>query len=782
MALDEYSRKRNFTVTAEPPARVGATTTGRSFVVQKHAARQLHYDFRIELDGVLKSWSIPKGPSFDPAAKRLAVAVEDHPIDYGGFEGIIPAGQYGGGTVLLWDRGTWAPLLDPAAGLSAGHLKFELLGEKLRGRWALVRLKPRARAADGRASDERSWLLVKDRDGHARPESEWSVTDARPESVATGRDLDAIAAASDRVWHSDRGRLAPSRLTALGACVGPMPEWVRPARPKLARRVPDGDHWLHEIEIVGERVVARLNGGRVQLLGVDGRDRTAALARLASLVRTLPASQAIIDGMATALGADGHSGADRPADTLYAIDLPYLDGHDLTRIPLSERKGMLASLVSKANAGAGTAAGLRYVDHVLGRGRDTFAHASALGAAGIVSKKIDSRYPPPVSAWRIVRCSSSSATHASAQAALPNLARKAPSRVGSRPAALAAHHRGRVWEPFEGSHVGVGSRPAALAAHHRGRVWEPFEGSHVGDLPIAGVKLTHPQRMLYPDVGITKLDLARFYERVGERMLPYLVDRPLTLVRAPDGMNGQRFFVRHAGDWAPRALRQFEITGGTGTGAGTAMIVDDMRGLVALAQMNVLEIHPWNARTGDLERPDRIVFDLDPGPEVPWSDVVDGAKRVRDVLETLELASFVKTTGGKGLHVVVPLTPAATWDDTLEFSRVLAQALARFEPARFSAGLAKAARTNKIFVDYLRNRRGATSVSVFSSRAQATATVSVPVAWEALGFATRADAFHVGDVDRWFEGPDPWAEHCKIRQRLTATKIKAARAALGRAP
>ena len=725
MGLDEYSRKRNFAVTGEPPARVGATTTGRSFVVQKHRARQLHYDFRLELDGVLKSWSIPKGPSFDPAAKRLAVAVEDHPIDYGGFEGIIPAGQYGGGTVLLWDRGTWNPLFDPAEALAAGHLKFELLGEKLRGRWALVRLKSRGRAAGGHGADDRSWLLVKDRDAHARPEAEWSVTESRPESVVTGRDLDAIAAASDRVWHSDRGRVDLSGLS--GAKAAPMPAWVRPAQPKRARTVPDGENWLHEVEIAGERVVARLDGGRTQLLGVDGSDRTAALAAVAGAIRMLPASQAIIDGVATALGPEGHSGANRPADTLYAIDLLYLDGNDLTRVPLGERKGLLASLIAKANAGA--ASGLRYADHVLGRGREIFAHASSLGATGIVSKKIDCRYPPPATAWRIVRCPAKGETeHVAVPVAAKALARK----------------------------------PVSSAAS------------------VAGVKLTHPQRMLYPDVSITKLDLARFYERVGERMLPLLVDRPLTLVRAPDGMSGQRFFVRHAGDWAPRELRQFEITGGTGS--GIAMVVDDLRGLVALAQMNVLEIHPWNARTSDLERPDRIVFDLDPGPEVPWSDVVDGAKRVRDVLETLDLASFVKTTGGKGLHVVVPLTPAATWEDTLEFSRVMARALARFEPARFSAGLAKAPRTRKIFVDYLRNGRGATSVSAFSSRAQATATVSVPVAWDELGFGTRADAFHVGDVGFWYQERDPWAEYGKIRQRLTAAKIQAARAALDHAP
>ncbi len=532
MALDEYKRKRDFTVTAEPPARVGATPTGRSFVVQKHAARQLHYDFRLELDGVLKSWSIPKGPSFDPAAKRLAVAVEDHPIDYGGFEGVIPAGQYGGGTVLLWDKGTWKPLFDPAAGLASGHLKFELLGEKLRGRWALVKMKGRGRAGD---SAGRSWLLVKDRDEHARPEAEWSVTVARPESVVTGRDLDAIAAASDRVWHSNRGRSDAGTLA--GARAAPMPERLRLTRPRLARTVPAGDGWLHEIEIVGERVVARVDGGRIQLLGPDGSDRTAALAGVVGAIRSIPVSQACIDGIATALGPDGHARADAPADTLYAIDLPYLDGYDLSRVPLGERKARLASLVSHAGPA------LRLADHVRGRGPEIFAQAGSLGATGIVSKKVDSRYPPPASAWRIVRC---------------------PPAPGSKRSAPAA---------------------TAIARVERGRA-----GSVVNPLRVAGVKLTHPGRVLYPDGGITKLDLARFYERIGERMLPHLVDRPLTLVRAPNGMGGHRFFVRHAGDWAPPELRQFEVVGGTG--AGTAMIVDDLRGLVALAQMNVLEIHP----------------------------------------------------------------------------------------------------------------------------------------------------------------------------------------------
>jgi len=723
MGLDEYQRKRDFTVTAEPPARAGATVTGRSFVVQQHAARRLHYDFRLELDGVLKSWSIPKGPCFDPAVKRLAVAVEDHPIDYGEFEGIIPAGQYGGGTVLLWDRGTWQPLSDPAAALAKGHLKFELLGEKLRGRWALVRLGARGRAAGGH--DERSWLLVKDRDAYARPESEWSVTAARPESVATGRALEAIAASSDRVWHSARDGAAASAI--VGARAAPMPSWVRPAQAQRRPRVPDGEDWLHEIEIVGERVLIRIDGGRVQLLGIDQRDRARALAGVAAAARALPVRQAIVDGVATALAPDGHSVADRPADTLYLVDLLCLDGYDLTRVALVERKSRLESLVASAKLGQ-AAGGLRYADHVLGRGREAFARASALGATGMVSKRKGSHYPPAASEWRVVRCPAGAGREAPEAASVPVV------------------------------------RTKAVAAETR----------------LAGVKLTHPARMLYPAAGITKLDLARFYERVAERMLPHLVDRPLTLVRAPDGITGHRFFVRHAGDWAPPELRQLEVAGDPG--AGRAMIVDDLRGLVALAQMNVLEVHPWNARTRALERPDRIVFDLDPGPEVPWSDVVDGAKRVRDVLETLALASFVKTTGGKGLHVVVPLTPAATWEDTLDFARTMARVLERFEPARFSAGLAKAGRTNKIFVDYLRNRRGATAVGAYSTRAHPTATVSVPVAWDELGFGTHSDAFHLGDVDRWYPERDPWAEYGKTHQRLSAAKLRAARATLARAP
>jgi len=715
MALEEYQRKRNFDLTAEPPAHVGATATGHSFVVQKHAARRLHYDFRLELDGVLKSWSVPKGPCFDPAAKRLAVAVEDHPIDYGGFEGIIPVGQYGGGTVLLWDRGTWQPVGDARAALTAGHLKLDLFGEKLRGRWALIRMKPR-RGEKG--ADDRNWLLVKDRDEHARAESEWSVTEARPESVASGRAMETIAADADRVWHSDRDRPDASKLP--GARKAAMPTRTTPARTTVARKVPNGDEWLHEIEIVGERVLVRIDSGHAELWSADRKPRTQALEQLLPAALALPATHAIVDAVATALDSDGRTTSGRsgrPANTLYAIDLLYLDGYDLRKVPLTLRKTLLAELVSQAGHKSPVMAQkLRYADHMLGRGSETFEHACGLGVPGVVSKRASSTYPPAANAWRFVRCPTNA-------------------------------------EP-------------AIKLKANGR----------GELRIASVKLTHAERMLYPDVGVTKRALAQFYERVSERMLAYLVDRPLTLVRAPEGMTGQRFFVRHAGDWAPAELRQYDVK--DGTGAGVSMVVDDVRGLIALAQMSVLEIHPWNARTRDLERPDRVVFDLDPGPNVAWNEVVACARRVRDVLATLDLESFVKTTGGKGLHVVVPLVPAASWTDTLEFSRLIAQGLARFEPARFSADLAKAGRASKVFVDYLRNRRGATSVSAYSTRASANATVSVPLAWEDLGAETHGNSFHVTDVDRWYAKTDPWTDFGKTRQKLTTTKIKAAQAAL----
>jgi len=775
MSLGEYNRKRNFTKTAEPPGRPGTSASGRSFVIQKHAATRLHYDFRLELDGALKSWSVPKGPSFDPAAKRLAVAVEDHPIDYGGFEGIIPKGEYGGGTVLIWDRGTWSPVGDAAAGLAAGHLKFRLEGEKLHGLWALVRLKARPnRRGGGRGGDDdRNWLLVKDRDEHAKPEAELDITADRPESVVSGRDLPAIAAATDSVWHSNRGRDDVGALP--GAKKTGLPAQHRPAASTVARKVPTGDAWLHEIEVAGDRVVVRISAGRVRILAPDGSDRTGELAVLARAARGLPANEALIDGVATALGPDGRTRADAPPDVLYLLDLPFLDGYDLRATPLGERKRALAALF----AAAGRAPSLRFADHVVGQGAETFAAACGLGARGVVSKRADGAYGVRAKAQspRVVRCPARASGTAGEARAAPEPAQKTKKQAdksspGKGPGEKTA--RGKT-----GSEKTAGEKTARkepLGHDHQPRATGTSHRHADRDVRVAGVKLTHPERVLYADAGLTKLDLARYYEDVAAFMVPYVEDRPLTLVRSPDGFGGQQFYVRHAGVWAPRELRQFKIA--SGTGSGVTMIADDVAGLVALAQMNVLEIHAWNARTANLEAPDRIVFDLDPGPRVSWDVIVEGALRVRAILEQLDLASFVKTTGSKGLHVVVPLEPKATWNDTIAFSRDIARALARSEPNRYSADLAKAGREDKIFIDYLRNRRGATSISIYSTRARPRASVSVPIAWDALGPDTRSDAFHVGDRAAWLgrRRRDPWAGFARTRQRLLPQHLAAAAA------
>jgi len=716
MGLNDYNRKRDFRLTTEPPGRTESSATGNSYVIQKHAASRLHYDFRLELDGVLKSWSVPKGPSFDPVEKRLAVETEDHPVAYGGFEGIIPKGQYGGGTVSLWDRGTWSPVGDAHRGLAEGHLKFDVFGDKLRGRWALVKLKPRRTGRPSR-SDSNSWLLVKDRDGYARPESEFSITESFPDSVESGRSLEQIANAAERVWHS----AAPRGTTTL-------PDDVVPVVARVSARVPAGDDWWHEIELRGERTQVRLNDGSVHFFDVRGADRTSALGGLARGVLALPVRAAVIDALATHLDSDGHTRADGTADTLYLIDLPFLDGEDLRRRPLAERKQKLSALMARA----GTVPGVRIAEHVEGHGDETFAAACRLGAPGIVSKRSTSPYrlgAKQQPAWRLVRCP------------------EAPDREGKSVAPNAS-------APVARAKTAVPSRMPS-----------PRIPSSRGPSTVAGVRLTHPERILYPEPKIAKWELAAYYEAIAERLLPHLRDRPLTLVRAPDGLGKEQFYVRHPGVWTPSELRQGTIP--KGTSSGKTMIVDDVAGLVALAQMNVLEIHAWNACLSNIEKPDRIVFDLDPGPEVTWESMVDAAKHVRTALRLVELESFVKTTGSKGLHVVVPLQPSADWAATKDFSLAVASALARIDGARYSVGLAKAARSSKIFIDYLRNGRGATSVSVYSTRARTLAPISTPIHWDELDALTAPDSWTVRDWEILLGKPDPWRDFFRVQQTLT---------------
>ena len=873
MGLREYHRKRDFAVTPEPKGEEKAEG-GRSFCVQKHAATRLHYDFRLEMEGVLKSWAVPKGPSFDPRDKRLAMQTEDHPVDYGDFEGIIPEGEYGGGTVVLWDRGTWEPIEDPHEGLRTGSLKFRLLGEKLSGRWALVRIKGR------NARDDRSWLLIKEKDAFVRPSREFSVVDERPESVATGRTLEEVARERDRVWHSDRetaGKSSDPGLRARAAAVpgaraAALPKSLTPELATLVDEAPAGNEWLHEMKFDGYRIVARRDGGAVTLVSRNGKDWTSHFPALARAVGGLPVRQALLDGEVAVVLPSGTTSfqalqnalsAQEQGDLVYFLfDLLHLDGHDLTRARLEERKALLQEVL----AAAGPVDRLRYSDHVAGSGREFFDQACRLGVEGIISKRRDAPYRSGRGKdWLKVKCllrqefviggwtdpegsrvglgSLLLGVHEGkdlvfagkvgtgfTDRVLEDLrgklrareATRSPFRQARIPGVRRAHWvrpelvaevaftewtgDGRLRHPsFQGlredkkpreivreaprktAEVAEKAEPppraprtARRAAARPARSRSPESATVAASrskrggpaVEVAGVRLTHPDRVLYPGQGITKRALAEFYVSIADHVVPQVAGRPLTLVRCPEGMSEPCFFMKHGGVWAPPALRRVKIREKTKT--GEYLVASDLEGVVSLVQMGILEIHTWNSRADDLERPDRVVFDLDPDPSVGWPAVVEAARLVRARLLDLDLESYVKTTGGKGLHVVVPLEPRSSWAETFELSRRVSEGVEREDPSRFTTAMPKARRKGKILVDYLRNNRGNTSVAAYSTRARPEAPVSTPIRWDELA-RVRPDQFTVANLHRRLLGMkgDPWAGHAQARQRITAAVKKA---------
>lgn len=861
MALEEYKKKRDFGRTPEPPGEKRAAG-GFSYCIQKHAASRLHYDFRLEWDGVLLSWAVPKGPSLDPRDKRFAARVEDHPVEYRDFEGVIPQGEYGGGTVVLWDRGTWAPVYDTAAGLKKGELKFVLHGEKLAGRWALVRLK----------DDPKAWLLVKDRDEHARPAEELDIVSARPESVVSGRGLAEVAAERDRLWHSKvvhpGGRVDPGgpakgeggarmRLADLqGAVRGPLPRTQPLALAMVVEEPPAGDDWLHEIKHDGYRIVARLEEGEVQLVSRNGKDWTKEFPETARAIGRLQAGTVLLDGEVAAVLPSGATsfqalqqrGSAGAAPLVYfAFDLLHLDGWDLRPVAIEERKEVLRRLLESAPAA------LRYSDHVRGQGAEFFEAARQSGLEGVVSKRAGAPYRAGRGGdWQKAKCRltqevviggfTPSSDGGPIGALLVGFhederlvyAGKVGSGVAGRLLAdlehrlearrrktspfedvPAEHRRGARWvEPDlvaqvefrewtdegrmrqpvllglrddrEARHV-VRERPGTVEGGgvdtvSAGRPWEALRshamrthavsGEEVAEL--LGVRLTHPDRVYYPDLGFTKLDLALYYVSIADAVLPHLQDRPLTLVRCPDGIGGESFYQKHPGFWTLPQVRRVPVPGE----AEEHLYVDSVTGLVALAQAGILEIHPWNSRVSRLETPDQVIFDLDPDVALPFSRVAAGARRVRALLAELGFESFVKTTGGKGLHVCVPLKPERGWQELEDFTRAVALRLAREEPEAFTANMAKAQRKGKIYVDYLRNVRGANAVGAYSTRARAGAPVSVPVAWEELDRLSGPADFTVAEVPLrvldFPSGPgDPWARYLEVKQRVPASLLRA---------
>ncbi len=837
-SLREYHKKRDFTRTQEPRGKL-KRTSGDLFVVHKHAARRLHYDLRLELDGVLKSWAVTRGPSLSPEDKRLAVRTEDHPLDYGEFEGRIPEGEYGAGGVIVWDRGRWSTEGDPHEQLAKGHLVVDLKGRKLKGRWHLVHMKGR----DQRGKE--NWLLIKAEDEYAVAGGGDRVLEAKPRSVKTGRMVEDVGKGKVKIWRKDGVEngvrpLAspdPKKAQALrqgsdpvstasnparikGAKPGSLPAFVEPQLASPAAAPPAGASWVHEIKFDGYRLMARLDRGRVKLLTRKGLDWTAKFSSLRKALEGLPAVTALLDGEVVVESESGAPSfnelqADLSAGRsdrfrYYLFDLLHLDGLDLTGAALIERKAALARLL------AGHDGILTYSEHFEGRGNTVLDHACRLGLEGIVSKLKTGTYRSGRSkSWVKAKCSEGhefaiigyvpSTTQRRAIGSLVLASAEAKGnlryagRVGSGYSSAVAED---LWRRLESLRVPVPALDApppadsrrnvrwvkpALVAEVEFRGWtadgivrhavfkglrpdkeaadviQPKRAARGKATPALPVALTHPDRVLWPAVGVTKHGLAEFYAEIWPWIAPHVVNRPLALVRCPGGVDETCFFQKHA--WA--GMSEHVARSRDPEDGEEILTIAGLEGLLSLVQASVLEIHVRGATLGDIERPDGITFDLDPAPDVEWLDVVSAAIEVYDRLKRAGLDSYVKTTGGKGLHVYAPLKPHADWAAVKDFAHRLARAMAADSPTRYLAMASKEARRGRIFVDYLRNGRGATAVAAYSKRARTEATVSTPLAWDELGPEMRSGRFTVGNLlNRLAHVPDPWKDLRKKARRL----------------
>jgi bifunctional non-homologous end joining protein LigD len=894
VSLQLYRKKRKFDVTPEPRG-AAARSKGNQFVIQKHAARRLHYDLRLELDGVMKSWAVTRGPSLVPGEKRLAIHVEDHPIEYNTFEGTIPQGEYGGGTVMIWDHGRWYPEGDPHTGLKKGHLDFRLEGEKLHGRWHLVRM-------HGRAGEKKEpWLLIKSKDEAARSAKDPDILEDEPLSVVSGRSIPEIAEGRGRkrVWHSNRSvkenvkagavkRNGSGARKAAGARVrrsrsalskaspkkggakgkgknkesrphdAPLPEFVPPSLATLRAAAPGGEGWVHEIKFDGYRIQARLDHDDVRLLTRKGLDWTDKFPNIAAAIAKLPVRTALVDGeivVEDEKGLSSFSGlqaalkaGERDRFVYYVFDLPYLDGRDLTKLPLVERKAELARLIGK---GRGP---IKYSEHFEDDGAVVLGHACEMSLEGIVSKRKDAPYHSGRSETFIkTKCANAQEFVVGGYSPSSVLAKAIGAlvvgyydhgrliyagRIGTGYTQAVARDLWKRLHPLEIDEPPFDQIPRAEARRPDVRWAEPktvieaqfrgwtadklvrqaaFKGVRedkpprevVREMPVvtsakAGqmsktkiaakaakamtktskprpsarktssgggakarsegdVRFTHPDRVYWVDVGVTKQDLADYYRAVWDWMAPQVVGRPLALVRCPEGTKGQCFFQKHASaGLAEKNLRTVIDSKGR-----QIIAIEDLDGLLSLVQAGVLEVHVRGSTIDHLDVCDRIVFDIDPGDGVTWPDIVAAARDVRERLAAVKLDSFVKLTGGKGLHVVLPID-GADWDTAKNFAQAVALAMNADDSERYVAKITKSLRKGKIFVDYLRNSLEQTSVAAYSTRAREGAPVSVPVTWEELGRTKGGNQYTVINLGKRLAGLklDPWKDIGRVKQRL----------------
>ncbi|MBH8611798.1 DNA ligase D [Pseudomonas mohnii] len=849
--LEKYNNMRDFKESPEPSG-VATSAKGKrkgkahalQFCIQKHDASHLHYDFRLELDGVLKSWVVPKGPSLDPKVKRLAVHVEDHPIDYAIFEGSIPEGHYGAGEVIVWDRGVWIPQDDPAQAYAKGRLKFELQGEKLAGLWNLVRTHMPGK--------QEQWFLIKHQDGAARPESDYDVVTAEPDSVLSERSIVARASKTAKA-KAIKKPVTPARKEKSGQLTGAhkarLPELIKPELATLVEKVPDGQ-WHYEVKFDGYRIMARIDHDEVKLFTRNGHDWTHKLPGQAEALAALHLESAWLDGEMVVVDEEGVPDfqalqnafeAGRSDHIVYYLfDLPYLNGVDLREVPVEERRAALATV-------------LKATDHPLLRFSDGFDEepqallnsACQMRMEGLIGKRVGSPYVSRRSSdWIKLKCKHRQ------EFVIVGFTDPKGSRSAFGALLLGLHDRGSGELRYAGK-VGTGFNEATLASLHdqlkplqtkKPAVVNPPEGaefktvhwlkprllaevafaeitrdgsvrhavfhglrddkpakditeerattvktapekksgaakttaapknadpapSQIG-LDKGKVRITHPDRIIDASSGTTKMQLAQYYASVAEWILPELKDRPVALVRAPDGIAGELFFQKNAEHLAIPGITTLDpkLTG------QPMMVINNAEALIGAVQMSTVELHTWNATSDNLDKPDRFVLDLDPDPALPWKRMVEATQLTLSVLDELGLKAFLKTSGGKGIHLVVPLTRKLGWDEVKDFSHAIVSHMARLLPERFSAVSGPKNRVGRIFIDYLRNGLGATTICAYAARTREGLPVSVPIFREEVESLKGGNQWNIHNLhERLAEvGNEPWADLKKTRQSITA--------------
>ncbi len=870
-SLTEYNRKRNFGITSEPAGgKVTKKDTEQSlcFVIQKHDARRLHYDFRLELDGALKSWAIPKGPSLDPKDKRLAVHVEDHPLSYASFEGNIPHGQYGGGDVIVWDQGIWQPHGDPRDDYKSGKLKFTLIGEKLAGDWTLVRTHLRG------SGDKEQWLLIKERDDSARPAEEYDIVEAQPQSVITGEllPIEVSGKVNGKVSKSATAKVSkptansvstkkttkksPAKIkTVVSKTEVQLPDFLTPELATLVSEPPAGD-WLYEVKFDGYRILARIEGGEVRLITRNNNDWTDKLPLQAKSITELELGDSWLDGEVVVLDKKGLPDFQALQNAFeigrsnqviyYLFDAPFLNGADLRELPVEERRAQLEKILPHNKKSV-----LRFSGAFTAHHETVLASACAMSLEGVIGKRVGSPYASRRSGdWIKLKC------RLRQEFVIVGYTPPQGGRSGFGALLLAVHEKqgasalryaGRVGTGFNETRLqelyskmtklarstsplshkltsaqardvrwiepklvcevefaqwtseGILRQAAFIALRSDKPAWDIIreqakspeqlspaekikgpaskkasaEKTGASKPLINSVAISHPERVIDPQSGATKEDLALFYSSIAKWILPHLDDRAVSLVRAPDGITGEQFFQKHADRLAIPNIKQLDKS--LDPGHPALMEIDSPEALVGAIQMGTVELHTWGSLAKKIEFPDRITLDLDPDPALPWRSVVEATRLTLAVLDELELKAWLKTTGGKGMHIVVPLAPAAEWEYVKEFSKQIAQFMARQIPERFVARMGPKNRVGKIFIDYLRNQRGASAVSAFSVRARPGLPVSVPITRDELLELNSSHQWTIANLHERLASlkTDPWTDYFNTgKQRITQAMWK----------